>query len=156
MLYSIIVVLCVVSLLFIACSFGLALQLREARLRINSLFEEKAKALEDADHYAELAQNPLGPLFAQSETPLIISFDAKGKITNVSQTVLQKFGYTKNQLIGHPIVGCILPKIQKKNDDIVYRLFKNPTLFIDTETETQTRSGEKIWISWKSIRCCSR
>ena len=140
--------LLIVAFAFIAIAFFLSWQLRQARQRLNELLEEKGQAQEEADRYAKIAQNPLGPLFAQNADPLILSFDAHGKITKLNDTVLQKFGYTKTQLIGKNITGTILPKQAKETDDIVYRLFKNPTLFIDAETETQTRNGDKIWISW--------
>ena len=123
-------------------------RVRQLRLSINKLLEEKAKLIEETDRYAAQAKNPLGPLFAQDTTPFILSFDNTGKITKANDFLLERFGYTKKQLIGKKAIGTILPKPKKETESMVYRLFKNPNLFIDAETETQTKTGQKIWISW--------
>ena len=118
------------------------------RLKINQLLETKAQALDEADYYAELAKNPLGPLFTKNTEPLILSFDTKGKITDANPYLLKKFGYTRQQLIGKNAVGTILPKPSKETDSMIYRLFKNPNLFVDAETQANTKNGEIVWVSW--------
>ena len=142
------IILSVLIFVSMLINFYLAIQLRHLRIRANKLLEEKAKALEEADHYAELANNPLGPIMNKNAQPLILSFDEKGTITDINQTLLEKLKFKKSELIGKNIIGTILPHPKKLTENIVYRLFKNPNLFIDTETQTLTKSGETIWISW--------
>lgn len=118
------------------------------RFGMNQLLEEKAKLIEENDQYITQIKNPLGPLFSADTEPLILSFDHQGKIIKANDYLLNKFGYTKKQLIGKNAINTILPKPKKETDSMIYRLFKNPNLFVDAETETQTKSGQKIWISW--------
>lgn len=132
----------------IILSFFLAYKLSQSRIKLNQILEEKAKIIEEADYYAQLAKNPLGPIFSQNTTPLILSFDTKGTITNANDNLLQKFGYSKKHLIGKNILGTILQKPKKETDSMIYRLFKNPSLFLDAETETFTKTGQRIWVSW--------
>ena len=142
-------------ILFICCLIILmavfvvsALQIKHLRYTLNQLLEEKAKLIEENDRYATKIKNPLGPLFSADTNPLILSFDKSGKITKANDALLKKFGYTKKQLIGQNAIGTILPKPKKETESMIYRLFKNPLLFVDAETEVQSKSGQKIWISW--------
>ncbi len=124
------------------------LKIRQLRIRLNKLLAEKAELIEEIDNYEAQVKKPLGFLFEQDTKPYILSFDKNGKILKANDFLLDKFGYTKRQLIGKKAVGTILPQPKQEADNIVYRLFKNPNLFIDTETETITKTGQKLWISW--------
>ena len=146
--FSLLLALIIITLIFIFISLSLVTKIRSLRLKINQLLEEKAKTADELDRYIDLAQNPLGPLYARDTKPLILSFNNKGIITDVNDQLLQKFGYTKTQLIGKKALGTILPEAEKTTDSIIYRLFQNPNLFIDAETEAQTKAGNRIWISW--------
>ena len=146
--FSLLLSLFLITFSFIFISLFLVQKIRSLRLRINRLLEERAKIIEETDYYADLAQNPLGPLFTENTTPLILSFNRKGIITEVNDPLLQKFNYTKKQVVGKNVLGTILPKSKKSTDNIIYRLFQNPNLFIDAETEIQVKNGGKIWISW--------
>ncbi len=146
--FSLILILIVISILFILISFVLLYKLNHTRLRLNQVLENCAKAIEEADHYAELAKNPLGPLFAQNTEPFILSFNTKGKIIDANHNLLQRFGYARHELIGKNAAGTILPKPNKETDNMIYRLFNNPDLFIDVETPAKTKSGQVIWVSW--------
>jgi len=144
------------ELIVFAISLGILLglvvlyyfKIQHLRFSLNQLLEDKAKLVEENDHYIEQVKNPLGPLFSADTTPLILSFDSTGKIIKANDSLLDKFGYTKKQLVGRKAIGTILPKPQKETDNMIYRLFKNPNLFVDAETEVQTKSGQKLWISW--------
>ncbi len=146
--FSVIFALMTSIIILAIIGFSLLIQLRFARAKINQLLEAKAKAQEEADAFAELAKNPLGPLMNQNTEPLILSFNEKGIITDANANLLQKFGYTKRTLIGKNAIGTILPAPKKEADNIILRLFKNPHLFLDTETKAQTRDGNEIWVSW--------
>ncbi|MBQ4471851.1 MAG: diguanylate cyclase [Alphaproteobacteria bacterium] len=137
------VLLCVVTIAII-----LFFQGKNLREKLNLLLEENAKLAEEADQFAEVAKNPLGPIFSKNAFPLILSFDTKGKIIGANDELLKKFGYTRRALVGKNALGTILPKPEKESDNIVKRLFANPNLFIDTETETTTKMGDRLWVSW--------
>ena len=137
-----------IILLFSVILITQAIKVRQLRITMNKLLEEKTELSEEIDFYAKQNKNPLGPLFSQNSSPFILSFDKTGKIINANDTLLKKFGYTKKQLIGQKAIGTILPKPKKETDSMIYRLFKNPNLFIDAETEAFTKTGQKIWISW--------
>ncbi len=135
-------------IVFAAVCLWLFGQLKRLRVNMNQLLEEKAKIATEADYFAEIAKNPLGPLFQKNSHPIILSFNAKGKITDANDELFHRFGYSRRNLIGKNAVGTILPLPEKGTETIIQRIFKNPNLFIDSETETKTKSGESIWISW--------
>ena len=135
-------------ILFAIVCLWLWRRLKRLRYTMNQLLEEKARITNEADYFAEMAKNPLGPLFQKNSHPVILSFDSKGKITDANEELLRRFGYSWRALIGKNVVGTILPETEKGSESIVERIFKNPSLFIDSETEARTKSGDRIWISW--------
>ena len=141
-------ILSLIIILLLTINVYFACQLKKTRIKVNELLEDNAKLSDQTDQLIATQKNPLGPIFNRNTLPLILSFDKKGKITNANEELLQKFGYTKRSLIGKNALGTILPKPEKASEDIVLRLFANPNLFIDTETESITKKGEHIWISW--------
>ncbi len=135
-------------ILLAVVSLWLWRRLKHLHFVMNQLLEEKARLTNEADYFAEMAKNPLGPLFQKNSHPVILSFDSKGKITDANEELLRRFGYSWRALMGKNVVGTILPETEKGTESIIQRIFKNPSLFIDSETEAKTKAGDRIWISW--------
>ena len=133
---------------FVVISIALVNKIRQLRQRLNLLLEDNAKKTTELDSYAQTQKNPLGPLMTHTAKSLIVSFDKNGKILKVNDELLQAFGFTSKELVGKNMIGTILPVPEKEKYNIVKRVFANPKLFIDCETQAQNKAKKPIWISW--------
>ena len=95
--------------------------------------------------------NPLGNLFSANSKSLSIAIEKDGKISMVSDNLANLLGYSKKQLIGKEIYGTLLSPVSSKEPlemNIIKRIFQNPKLYTEHETEFSTKDGHKVWISW--------
>ena len=129
-----------------------AFLLRTAHLTkyISELKKEKEKILTDLN---KDSKNPLGRLFSANAKSLSLSLGKDGKIIQISDSLLNTLGYTKKQLVGKNIYDTLMDlpkpnKFVKIETNLINRLFSNPKLYREHETEFKKKNGEKIWISW--------
>ena len=133
---------------FTVISIVLVGKIRSLRQRINTLLEENAQKTTELDNYIQAQKNPLGPLMTKTAKSLIVSFNRNGIITKVNDELLRLFGFTSKELIGKNMIGTVLPTPEKEKYNIIKRIFANPKLFIDCETQAQTKNKKTVWISW--------
>ncbi len=82
---------------------------------------------------------------------ILISVNKDYKITYANEYALELFKFTKEELIGQNIFGSIYPQNEFQPDfkeNIITRIFQNPNLYMEHESENIKKDGEKIWISW--------
>ncbi|MBP5344087.1 MAG: diguanylate cyclase [Alphaproteobacteria bacterium] len=133
---------------FVVISFVLVHKIRQLRHRLNALLEENAKKTVELDEYLQSKKQPLGTLFNQGSKGLIMQMDANGKIKKANDTLYRILGFNKNDLIGKNAVGTIFPIPEKNKNDIVKRIFANPKLFTECETESLRKDKSSVWIAW--------
>ena len=133
---------------FVVIAFILVHKIRQLRQRLNTLLEENAKKTTELDEYLKHRQQPLGPLLNQGSKSLIMQMDASGKITKVNDTLCHVLGFNKNNLIGKNAIGTIFPVPDKDKNNIIKRIFANPKLFMECETESLRKDKSSIWITW--------
>ncbi len=110
--------------------------------------EKNAKELE---RFNKKGKNPLGPWLEPSGKSYTLCLDKNGIILKTDDDFLQLMGYTKKELVGKNIYGTLKDKISDKDpleNNIVKKIFKNPKLYTEHETELKTKSGKKVWITW--------
>ena len=97
------------------------------------------------------AQTLLSPFIPETSRSIIVSLDPDGIITDTNDYACELFGYTKDELIGQKAFGLIYPLHAEKEalqNNIIQRIFANPKLYVEHETENVKKSGEHFWISW--------
>ena len=135
-----------VMILCLVCIFILMRHIRQLNGRIFDLTTENNKLSTDLQD-----ENPLGKLFSPSTKTIAHSVTKKGCISDVSESFLKLLEYSKKELIGKEIYGLLMPKISLKEPlemNIINRIFQNPNLYTEHETEFITKTGKKVWISW--------
>lgn len=82
---------------------------------------------------------------------IVISVNKKHQITYANEYALELFKFSKDELIGKNIFETIYDKKDfdpKVEESIIDRIFQNPNLYMEHESENNKKDGEKIWISW--------
>ena len=82
---------------------------------------------------------------------IIVAFDKEGKITYVNDYAQEFFGFPKDELVGHMVLGTILPPpSQRLNAEptLIEKILLNPQLYVDIETKNVKKDGTPVWISW--------
>ncbi|NLD57803.1 MAG: PAS domain S-box protein, partial [Methanomicrobiales archaeon] len=85
---------------------------------------------------------------------IILKWDKSGNITFFNTYAQRFFGYTKEEIIGKPVVGTIVPVTESTSgrdlrhliDDII----RYPDKHTDNENENITRDGRRVWIRWQN------
>lgn len=91
------------------------------------------------------------PLSAHNARSIIISVDTSERLTDINDFGAEIFGYEKQEIIGQNVFGTIFPMPDKKDSlqaNIISRIFSNPKLYVEHETENIKKDGTKFWISW--------
>lgn len=99
----------------------------------------------------EKPDNPLGNTFKTGAKSLSIGIKKDGTISMVNDNLLSLLGYTKKQLIGKNIYGTLFPVISSREPlemNLIKRIFQNPKLYTEHETELLAKNGQKFWVSW--------
>ena len=138
-------------IILISLLFFVVLLLRKLKLikqKMILLHQEKEDIL---GNFNKKQKNPLGPLLVPNTKSMMIAIKKDGKIIDASDSLLELLNYTKKQLLGKNIYGSLIPAISKREPlemNIINRIFQNPKLYTECETELSTKDGKKVWISW--------
>lgn len=139
------------TLLFFITALIFINRSRHLRRKVSDSIEALAQKNKELEDLRTSHQNLLSPFIPETSRSIIISVDQSGKIIELNDYATEVFGYTKAELIGQSIYGTLLPNIQNKSktgSDIVSRIFSNPKLYMENETENIKKSGEHFWVSW--------
>lgn len=87
----------------------------------------------------------------QNANSVILRMDTKGNITFFNEFAQRFFGYYENEILGHNVIGTIVPKTDEAGSDLaemIEDIGKNPERYSVNENENMRRSGERVWILW--------
>ena len=141
----------VTAVVFFLLSLGLMHELKKIRKKLSDTLtklETQKKAVSPSNNETEFSL--LNVLPPQSKS-IAISVNRAGEITSLNEHAESVFGYSKKELIGKSAFGTILPDLLKKDSlqaNIFSRIFANPKMYVEHETENITKDGKHIWISW--------
>ena len=114
----------------------------------NESFAKQSKELEELrKNSTDLLEEPE----QENNKSIIIAYNQKGIITYANDYALEFFGFKKDELMEHNIMGTILP-VQKKQyiqqPTIIEKILLNPQLYVDIETKNLRKDGTPVWVSW--------
>ena len=81
---------------------------------------------------------------------LVCIADKEGFFKSVNQAVLNKLGYSKEELLSRPIFSFIHPEDKEITERTRGELFDNKPL-LNFENRYITKSGDVIWLHWTSF-----
>jgi len=87
----------------------------------------------------------------QGANSIILQMDAKGQITFINKFGQEFFGYTEVDLLGHSLVGTIVPEVETGGRDLkawLADLTTRPDEYINNKNENIRRNGDRVWVSW--------
>lgn len=141
----------VTTLLFVVVSLVFVNRSKHLRRKLSDTLEALTIKNKELEELRLANQNILSPFIPETSKSIIVSLDQTGKITDVNDYALEIFGYKKDEMVGHDAFGTIFPTPDKQDTlqaNIISRIFSNPKLYVEHETENMKKSGERFWISW--------
>jgi len=84
---------------------------------------------------------------------IIIVIDAKGEIRFFNRFSESLFGYSREEVLGRPFVGTILPEKSGDGEDnrgLIDEIREDPDRFYINESMGLTKTGEEVWFSWSA------
>lgn len=141
----------ITTLLFALLCIVLMKKTRHLRQKVSSLIESVALKNKEIDDLKNDTTSLLEPLSAHNARSIIISVDTSERLTDINDFGAEIFGYEKQEIIGQNVFGTIFPMPDKKDSlqaNIISRIFSNPKLYVEHETENIKKDGTKFWISW--------
>ncbi len=116
-------------------------------LSFEDITESMASRRELEESEARYAQ------LVESINSIIIGLDAAGIVTYFNRFSEKVFGYSRNEVIGKPYIGTLVPEIDvtgtnyaKMLEDIV----AHPDHYFIHESVGLSKSGEEVWFSWSA------
>ena len=82
---------------------------------------------------------------------IIMEVDPRGNITFVNKFARDFFGYKTEEIVGHNIIGTILPQMDSAGNQqqtMIENIAVHPENYLHIERENILRSGGKVWIIW--------
>ncbi len=113
---------------------------------LSSVNESLRKKIRRLHHQQRLYQE-----LVQSSNSIILRLDPQGKILFINQYGLDFFGFTRDDLVDHSILGTILPTRpdpKKFINRLMTRILRNPTRFRSCTLNNLRRDGSRAHIQW--------
>lgn len=114
------------------------------RLEIRRLREEVARLRADETTYREIVHRT---------NSIVLRWDAEGRIIFMNDFGQRLFGYTSDELVGHSVLGRIVPDTESSGRDLVamiHDLLRHPERYLSNENENVGRDGQRLWITWRN------
>jgi PAS domain S-box-containing protein len=95
------------------------------------------------EKYRELVENA---------NAIILKLDKSGCVTFFNNYAQEFFGYRKNEIIGKPVVGTIVPETESGTNrnltSLIKEIIVHAEQYQDNINENITRSGDRVWVHW--------
>lgn len=88
---------------------------------------------------------------------IVLRMDTQGTITFANRHALEFFGFEEKELLGHSVVGTIVPAVERSGRDmaeLMRDVCEHPERHQNNENENVQQDGTSRWIAWtnKAIR----
>ncbi len=84
---------------------------------------------------------------------IVLRWDPQGRVIFLNDHGQRLFGYTSDDLVGHSVLGLIVPDTETSGRDLVAMirdLLAHPERYLANENENVRRNGERLWITWRN------
>lgn len=84
---------------------------------------------------------------------IVLRWRADGTITFINEYGLRLLGFSREELVGHSVLGTIVPATESSGRDLaamIRDIGLNPEKYGDNENENICRDGRRLWISWSN------
>ncbi|UBF29211.1 PAS domain S-box protein [Kovacikia minuta CCNUW1] len=84
---------------------------------------------------------------------IIVRFDTRGIIRFINDYGQRFFGYEANELIGHNVMGTIVPEMESSGRDLnalVHDMRHHPERYALNENENLCKNGDRVWVVWSN------
>jgi len=119
-------------------------ELDALRAEIERLREDVAELRTAAATYREIVDRT---------NAIVLRWDPDGRIVFLNEYGQRLFGYTSDELIGHSVLGLIVPDTESSGRDLVAMIqdiLRHPERYAANENENVRRDGERLWIMWRN------
>lgn len=89
----------------------------------------------------------------ETANSIITKMDAYRRIIFMNTFGLEFYGYTKEEILGKPVIGTIIPEIDSEGKKATYfidELLRNPHAFADNVSENLRGDGSRAWVHWRN------
>lgn len=115
---------------------------------ISKRYHTRKRLEESEERYRRLVENI---------NSIIIGVDREGNLTFFNAFSEELFGYARDQILGKPLVGTILPPVEADGTDnshLLNDVFRHPEKFYASESEGMRRDGSRVVFSWSVLVQC--
>jgi sigma-B regulation protein RsbU (phosphoserine phosphatase) len=84
---------------------------------------------------------------------VILRWDPDGNVTFLNDFGLQLFGFPKEEIIGQPLLGTIVPEEESTGrslSQMIDEILTSPAKFESNENENATKDGDRVWMAWRN------
>jgi len=84
---------------------------------------------------------------------IVLRWDPEGRVLFLNDFGLRLFGYTLDEVVGHSVLGLIVPDTETSGRDLVAMiqdLLSHPERYDSNENENMRRDGRRVWITWRN------
>lgn len=119
-------------------------------------------AIEDITEHSAIQQQLMDSewkyrKFVEEINSIIIGFNRNGNITFFNHFSEKLFGYSRDEVIGKPFVGTVIPSIDSDGRDNTHNyeeIFTDPAKYYANESEGVRKDGSRLFFTWsaKAVR----
>ncbi len=130
-----------VSVVLVLALTGLFLRNRVRMAEAHSELEKAIGKLQNANEELENVNS------------VILRWDPDGRVTFLNDFGLQLFGFSREEIIGKPILGTIVPEEESTGRSLTAmttEIQEYPRKFESNENENITKDGDRLWMAWRN------
>ena len=89
--------------------------------------------------------------FIENANSIILRRDTSGNLIYINDFAQQFFGYREEEVLGHHVVGTIVPETDSTGRDLklmIEAISRNPEIYVNNINENILKDGERVWIAW--------
>lgn len=133
-----------VSLLASFAGFVIYLLLHQPQLLRQKVAEQTLALRLSEEKYRELVE---------SAASILLKWDKDGNILFLNEYGLEFFGFAEHEIIGHSVIGTIVPVQESSGRDLVQLMtdiFENPAAYESGLNENIRKNGQRVWVAWRN------